>query len=226
MKKDESIKEELINMACSWVSLAFPWVSSLKESKESIQSISDKVLFNKLAFVLSNQDSNFNEWLKISEKFNEDNKAYLKMVKKLIYYINAMNEEELLSAFSNLLRAYKDGLICKNDFFRLGFCLTKLLAEDAKYLVDNIKKEKIEENIYCISLSNIGLMYNKSRGFSENDDDVEIEFYCFTQMGKMLDKYALNYRNTDRYQYEEPDSSLAEQKLTYNQNKSVRWSTF
>lgn len=137
-----------------------------------------------------------------------------------------MNEEELLSAFSNLLRAYKDGLICKNDFFRLGFCLTKLLAEDAKYLVDNIKKEKIEENIYCISLSNIGLMYNKSRGFSENDDDVEIEFYCFTQMGKMLDKYALNYRNTDRYQYEEPDSSLAEQKLTYNQNKSVRWSTF
>ena len=212
MKKDESIKEELINMACSWVSLAFPWVSSLKESKESIQSISDKVLFNKLAFVLSNQDSNFNEWLKISEKFNEDNKAYLKMVKKLIYYINAMNEEELLSAFSNLLRAYKDGLICKNDFFRLGFCLTKLLAEDAKYLVDNIKKEKIEENIYCISLSNIGLMYNKSRGFSENDDDVEIEFYCFTQMGKMLDKYALNYRNTDRYQYEEPDSSLAEQK--------------
>lgn len=226
MKKDESIKEELINMACSWVSLAFPWVSSLKESKESIQSISDKVLFNKLAFVLSNQDSNFNEWLKISEKFNEDNKAYLKMVKKLIYYINAMNEEELLSAFSNLLRAYKDGLICKNDFFRLGFCLTKLLAEDAKYLVDNIKKEKIEENIYCISLSNIGLMYNKSRGFSENDDDVEIEFYCFTQMGKMLDKYALNYKNTDRYQYEEPDSSLAEQKLTYNQNKSVRWSTF
>ena len=137
-----------------------------------------------------------------------------------------MNEEELLSAFSNLLRAYKDGLICKNDFFRLGFCLTKLLAEDAKYLVDNIKKEKIEENIYCISLSNIGLMYNKSRGFSENDDDAEIEFYCFTQMGKMLDKYALNYRNTDRYQYKEPDSSLAEQKLTYNQNKSVRWSTF
>ena len=196
MKKDESIKEELINMACSWVSLAFPWVSSLKESKESIQSISDKVLFNKLAFVLSNQDSNFNEWLKISEKFNEDNKAYLKMVKKLIYYINAMNEEELLSAFSNLLRAYKDGLICKNDFFRLGFCLTKLLAEDAKYLVDNIKKEKIEENIYCISLSNIGLMYNKSRGFSENDDDVEIEFYCFTQMGKMLDKYALKDRKS------------------------------
>lgn len=226
MKKDDSIKEELINTACSWISLALPWVSSLKESKESIQSIYDKVLFNKLALVLSNQDSNFNEWLKISEKFNEDNKAYLKMVKKLIYYINAMNEEELLSAFSNLLRAYKDGLICKNDFFRLGFCLTKLLAEDAKYLVDNIKKEKIQENIYCISLSNIGLMYNKSRGFSENDDDVEIEFYCFTQMGKMLDKYALNYRNTDRYQYDKPDSSLAEQKLTYNQNKSVRWSTF
>ena len=220
------MKSEIINMTCSWLSLGIPWIAPLKDSVESIHSLYDQVLFEKLAFVLSNQDSDFDYWLKISEKFDEDNKAYSKMVKQLIYYINAMNETDLLFAFSNLLRAYKCGLICKNDFFRMGFCLTKLLAEDAKYLADNIGKDKIEENIYCISLSNNSLMYNKSRGFSEGEDDVEKEFYGFTEMGKMLDKYALNYGNEERYSYGEPDAALSELKLTYNQIRSNTWSEF
>lgn len=139
------MKEEIINVACSWLSLGIPWITPIKDSVETIQSFYDKVLFEKLAFVLSNQDSDFDDWLKISEKFDEDNKAYSKIVKQLIYYINAMNEADLLFAFSNLLRAYKCGLICKNDFFRMGFCLTKLLAEDAKYLADNIEKIRLKK---------------------------------------------------------------------------------
>ena len=220
------MKNEIINTTCSWLSLGIPCITPIKDTVEAIHSFYDKVLFDKLAYVLSNQESDFDDWLKISEKFDEDNKAYNKMVKQLIYYINAMNETDLLFAFSNLLRAYKCGLICKNDFFRLGFCLTKLLVEDAQYLSNNISKGSIEENIYCISLSNNGLMYNRSRGFSDSESDAEKEFYSFTQMGKMLDKYALNFGNEERYNYKEVDASLSEQKLTYNQNKSIKWGEF
>ena len=40
--------------------------------------------------------------------------------------------------------------VCKNDFLRLGFTLTKLLAEDAEYLRSNIHREKIEEKLQLV----------------------------------------------------------------------------
>ena len=58
----------------------------------------------------------------------------------------------------------------------MSFCLTKLLSEDAMYLKNNIKKDRIEENIYCLSLSSNNLMYNMSRGFANNEEDSGKEY--------------------------------------------------
>lgn len=210
------IKDIVKSVAGAWLSASFPWMAPLQEILKGGATLSETILFEKLYFVLQEQDSDFDEWLKLSEKFNENSESYNKMIHQLIYYVNAINECELLQAYSNLLRAYKCGLICKNDFFRLSFCLTKLLAEDARYLAKNINREQIEENIYCFSLSSNNLMYNKSRGFSVDEDDMMKEWYAFTPMGKMLDKYALSYGNEEKYHYNTEDKSLAEQKLEYN----------
>lgn len=220
------MSKEITAVATSWLSLALPFISPVKDTVETIQSLSDKLLFDKLFYVLSNQESDFDEWLKISEKFDEDNDAYNKMVKQLIYYINAINEIDLLQAYSNLLHAYKCNLICKNDFFRLGFCLTKLLSEDAKYLAQNIKRERIEENLYCLSLSSNNLMYNMSRGFAADENDMGKEYYRFTELGKMLDKYALSFGDEEKYSYRERDAELANQKLAYTYMKNAEWESF
>lgn len=140
------------------------------------------------------------------------------MVKQLIYHINAINEVELLFAYSNLLRAYKSGKVNKKDFFRLAFCLTRLLSEDACYLSEHINQNEIEENIYCLSLSSSNLMYNKTRGANGGK-----EIYCFTDMGRMLDKYALSYGNTDKYSYIDKDSELSSQKLSYENAQQIEW---
>ena len=215
------MSSEWIGVASSWLSLAIPHVGPISDSMGFVQSLSDKLLFDKLYYVLSRQDSDFEEWLKISEKFEEDSKDYNKMVRQLIYYINAINEADLLQAYANLLHAYKSGLICKSDFFRLGFCLTKLLSEDAQYLSQNIHRDKIEENLYCLSLSSNNLMYNMTRGFSETEEDSGKEFYCFTEIGKMLDKYALSFGDEVKYSYREKDAQLSEQKLSYAQLKQA-----
>ena len=220
MNRRKSMNDKLINAACSWLSLAIPCIAPISDTVEAVRSVSDKLLFDKLYYVLNNQDSDFEDWLKLSEKFDEDSVSYLKMVQQLIYYVNAINEVDMLSAYSNLLRAYKINLINKNDFFRLSFCLTKLLSEDAKYLSDNIHKQEIEENIYCLSLSANNLMYNRSRGFASDESDAEKEFYCFTQMGKMLDKYALSFGDENKYTYSAKDPELSEQKLSYTYMKN------
>ena len=220
------MSSELLSVTNSWLSLAIPHLGPIADTVGFVQSLSDKLLFDKLYYVLSRQDSDFEEWLKISEKFEKDHRDYNKMVQQLIYYINAINEVDLLQAYANLLHAYKCNLICKSDFFRLGFCLTKLLAEDAKYLSENIMRDKIEENLFCLSLSSNNLMYNMSRGFATDEEDSEKEYYCFTEMGKMLDKYALSFGDDEKYSYREPDARLAEQKLSYVRMKQAEWVEF
>lgn len=213
-------------LAISWLSVVFAPVSAISDTTEAGRNFTDKLLFEKLEFVLRNQDSDFEKWLKLSEKFEEDSTSYNKMVRQLVYYINAINEVDVLYAYANLLRAYKLGFVNKSDFFRMGFCLTKLLSEDAQYLRENIMKERIEENIYCLSLSSNNLMYNMSRGFAENEEDADKEYYAFTLMGKMIDKYALSFGDESKYQYSQKDLSLSEQKLTYTHMKNADWMEF
>lgn len=212
---------ELMNVVSSWLSIVIPPVGAIVDTASYIQSFSDKLLFEKLYFILSQQDSDFEEWLKLSEKFEEDSKDYNKMVRQLVYYINAINEVDLLQAYANLLKAYKCCQICKQDFFRLGFCLSKLLSEDAQYLSRNIGKEKIAEDLFCISLSSNNLMYNISRGFSTISGDAEKDYYCFTEVGKMLDKYALCYGDESKYSYKTKDAQLSKQKLTHEYIRSI-----
>ena len=220
------MENSIINVAAGWLSIVFPPASAVVDSTEYIGSFADKLLFKKLECVLLDQESNFDEWLKISENFEEDHRAYNKMVHQLIYYVNAINEIDILYAYANLLKSYKLGLINKSDFFRMSFCLTKLLSEDAEYLKKNISKERIEENIYCLSLSSINLMYNMTRGFSESKEDEGKEYYAFTQMGKMLDKYALSFAEEGKYRYHRNDKPLAEQKLSYTHLKNAEWEYF
>lgn len=210
--------KELLDLSCEWISLFYAPVSAIGATIDTIQSVSDKILFSKLYSVLEKQDGDFNEWLKISENFEKDHKNYEKMVKQLIFYINAINEIDMLNAFANLLHAYKCGLICKSDFLRLGFCLTNLLAEDARYLTENIHREKIAENIFVLSLTAHNLMYDQSRGSGKSD----AERYSFTEMGKMLDKYALSFADESKYTYQNKDAALCTQVLSYGSKRTSK----
>lgn len=216
------MKREIANIACSWISLGLPAMSLIKDTLGSVHSIAEGILFQKLYDIMSEQDSDFDEWLKISEKLEEDSAQYQKMVRQIIYNINAINEIDMLHAYSNLLQAYKNGLICKDDFFRLGFCLTKLLSQDAQFLKDNIQKDRIEENIYCISLTSNNLMYNQTRGIDSESSDEEKDYYCFTDMGKKLYKYALSYPDFAKYRYNEEEDDLSKQKLSYSYIKTYK----
>lgn len=209
------MKNEILEITSEWLSLVIPSINPISKTIENVYSLSDKILFKKIYNIIKDQDSDFDKWLKISEKFTEDSKSYYKMVRQIIYTINAINEEDMLYAYANLFRAYKNGCICKDDFLRLGFCLTKILSQDAEFLKNNIKKNRIEENIFCLSLSSINLMYNQTRGLDSQSRTEQKEYYCFTKIGEMLDKYALSFGDEKKYKYNLKDEPLINQKLEY-----------
>jgi hypothetical protein len=59
-------------------------------------------------------------------------------------------------------------------------------------------------------------MYNQTRGLEIISTSEQNEYYCFTSMGKMLDKYALSFGDEVKYSYSQMDENLSTQKLSYS----------
>ena len=86
------MSSELISVTNSWLSLAIPHLGPIADTIGFVQSLSDKLLFDKLYYVLSRQDSDFEEWLKISEKFEKTKKNTVMVPRKMVitvffYYV-------------------------------------------------------------------------------------------------------------------------------------------
>ena len=78
--------DAIANITLSWLGIIVPQIDPIRVTAETISSLSDRILFEKLYHILANQDSDFDEWLKVSEHFEEESRNYEKMVRQLIYY--------------------------------------------------------------------------------------------------------------------------------------------
>ena len=162
---------------------------------QTYKGYADRVLLSKLYKVLNNQDSDFDEWLKLSEKFDKSDKNYKKTVCKLVYTINAINEEELLDIYSNLLRAYKLGLICKQRFFKLTWALSNIYSEDLFELKNIYKEKDMPETRECIALRNVNLIDSCLR----TKYVTSISLYNMNELGLDMLRYGIDLENADKY---------------------------
>ena len=162
---------------------------------QTYKGYADKVLLSKLYKVLNNQDSDFDEWLKLSEKFDKSDKNYKKTVCKLVYTINAINEEELLDIYSNLLRAYKLGLICKQRFFKLTWALSNIYSEDLFELKNIYKEKDMNETRERIALRNVNLLDSYVR----TKYGTSISIYNMNELGFDMLRCGIDLENADKY---------------------------
>ena len=174
--------------------LALP-LNAAAVAVQTYKGYADKVLLSKLYKVLNNQDSDFDEWLKLSEKFDKSDKNYKKTVCKLVYTINAINEEELLDIYSNLLRAYKLGLICKQRFFKLTWALSNIYSEDLFELKNIYKEKDMPETRERIALRNVNLIYSCFR----TKYVTSISLYNMNELGLDMLRYGIDLENADKY---------------------------
>ncbi len=174
--------------------LALP-LNAAAVAVQTYKGYADKVLLSKLYKVLNNQDSDFDEWLKLSEKFDKSDKNYKKTVCKLVYTINAINEEELLDIYSNLLRAYKLGLICKQRFFKLTWALSNIYSEDLFELKNIYKEKDMPETRERIALRNVNLIDSCLR----TKYVTSISLYNMNELGLDMLRYGIDLENADKY---------------------------
>lgn len=48
------MKKDISDLVCTWISVAIPQISIVSESIESMKSLSDAILFDKLYYVMDN----------------------------------------------------------------------------------------------------------------------------------------------------------------------------
>lgn len=204
--------ENALDIAVILAEVALPEIAlPLNAAAVAVQTYkgyADKVLLSKLYKVLNNQDSDFDEWLKLSEKFDKSDKNYKKTVCKLVYTINAINEEELLDIYSNLLRAYKLGLICKQRFFKLTWALSNIYSEDLFELKNIYKEKDMPETRERISLRNVNLLDSYFR----TKYSTSISIYNMNELGFDMLQYGIDLENADKYKSFRKEMSLVDKK--------------
>ena len=102
--------KDVIDVASSWLGIKHPVASSVLTSLKLMFDLPTKIVMHKLCRILSKQEPDFFEWLKISENFDKDATNYNTTVRQLILCINAINEEALFDVYANLMRSWQLGL--------------------------------------------------------------------------------------------------------------------
>ena len=196
--------EETKDYAVELLSIACPLVGAVNVSKKYFYNLSSHILIEKIKTFIENQDSDFDEWLKISCKFQENSAEYNEAVKLLIYTIDSFNDDKKIYVYANLMRAYKCKLINKNTFLRLSSILPIIFFDDLLFLKGNIKIEIVEnveeDKVLTLEASNL-LNHNLISCVNANTwgavggDRV----YRITTLGLEMIRCGIDFDNHDNY---------------------------
>lgn len=159
-------------------------------------TVSDAIFSEKLQRLMNKQSGDLPGWLKMAWNFEKDKETYASNVRKLIYLLNAMNEDKLIDVYANLLHAYQLDLLSHDDFFRLSWILTQVYYGDLELLIHLYwcKVDKSERRLKA--LEPYGLLTMKSQ-FSFNSG-AEIQ-YSVAELGMKMIACGLDFDNYEKY---------------------------
>ena len=170
----------------------------------------------KILSFFASQESNFEKSINFSANFTKDSLDYKRNVTLLIDTVNSIRDDKIRDIYSNLFRAFCNGLLDENSFFRLTAIIDKLYYEDLLYLKENYKtlrnvnKGIIAENLTwgeSVPLSNLnsnGLIMTFMLPTVNTTGMIlpPKHKYFLTSLGHEIVKYGVDYDNykCDKYQ--------------------------
>ena len=198
------IIKETEKLAFKLLGIAFPLIAAYETITNFCGNISNYILLDKIKRFVEAQDSDFEEWLKISCDFQNDFSEYKSTVKMLIYVIESINDEMKIDVYANLMRAYKVRLLDKRMFIKLSSMLSTLHYDDLIFLQNCVGRELCEifedGNFISIAYANLinnGLLYCTTDGLWDNTR--EDRRYKITKPGLEMIRCGIEYNNYDKY---------------------------
>lgn len=112
---------------------------------------------------------------------------------RLVESIDGAETQQIVHYLINATRCLLTDFIDRPRYFRICHVVTHTLEEDLKYLAEHVDEEELS---YCISIQGLltsGLMYQSV--FDGNRE----QKYSFTDIARLVDRYAVSYDNDGRY---------------------------
>lgn len=192
----ESSKEKIVTETLSLIADFIAPIGPVIHTLQFPTTISDAIFEYKLKKLLKNQKPDLMEWLKTAWKFEHCQEEYAANVRKLICFLNAMNEDKLIDIYANLLHAYQLEFINQDEFFRLSWILTQVYSDDLFLLKDFKHKTKYSENKRLEILEPYGLIdKHHRRGYNSQTATK----YLLTETGKKMLACGIDYENYNEY---------------------------
>jgi len=201
---ENTIKQHTADYAFELLCTAFPPIAAIKNTKDYFANLSNTILLDKIKCFIQNQDSDFDEWLKISCDFQNDSTNYTKTIKMLIYTLNSINDEMKNHVYSNLFRSYKLNRISKGCLLRLSSILPIIFYDDLLFLKNNVRSilsSQTMNQLNALSVQNLfnhGLLRLTKEAAGWGGDPLIKEYAC-SPYGLEMVRCGVDFDNYNRY---------------------------
>lgn len=165
----------------------FSGVSAGKNIKELIFHLPTANFWAKMQRFLLGTYRNFEEQVKMSSKFDEDNEKYKEYVYMMIETVDKIDSMAKIDYFSNLTRVYLLEVIDEGLFYKLRQLLLTCNHIELSFIKESNMEKHYKNDMMIFSLKTIGLI--------EQEDNDE---YIFTNLAKSLKTYALSDDETSK----------------------------
>lgn len=118
---------------------------------------------------------------------------------RLLGYIDKADSKQKVNYYINSTKSLLMGNISNTDYFRIMKAVSETLNEDLEYLAEIVEnKNVIKGNIQLLALERSGLVIQARIDTNEN---IETQYYAVSNLGRMVDNYAISLDNDDRQNY-------------------------
>ena len=169
----------------------FSGVASIKNVKDLVFHMPTVLFWNKMQRFLFGTYKDFREQVKMASHFNEDENRYVDFVKKQIYLIDEIDDDDKIDYYASLTRC----LLVMEMEIPLYFKLAKFLVLCTPYELAFIKNTNTD-SLYESSAM-VSILYQYGLFEQKDDDETGKTYYRLSSFGKALKECSLNYADVN-----------------------------
>ena len=189
MMSDEDLKEytgdafwNLISCVISADPIA--GIKSMEDVKNLVFHFPTIIFWSKMKSFFQGTFSNYEEQVKLAAKFSGDDSKYTEFVKKLIYTIDKIDDDEKVDYFANLTRSFLLSDLRPDMFSKLSKLIIMCTPQELEYLKGINASDSFKNSPMVFALCQYGL-------FVKND--MMSELYILTDFARVLKENSLNF---------------------------------
>lgn len=164
----------------------FAGIATARDIKNIIFHMPTLIFWDKMKRYLLGTFNDYDQQIKMSEKFGNDNKKYNDFVKRQIYLIDQLDDDLKVDYFSNLTRSFLLVEFELDFYFKLAKLISNCTCSELEFLKKLQGDARVQNNTMVSFLYQRGL-------FIQCENESGKIFYKLSDLAKALKQNCLNF---------------------------------